>query len=251
VLSTDPDHTSLREDVLRQLWKLYPQHCVVMTDPRSRLAIDVGIGRAARHGFREAAHVRPFLGLMVFLGSHFDEDPQLAWARESLQRSASASRGSAMGDLLGETTRRMQPIIGRRGGHYRRALARSRALGFETLAAIHDDSDSTLHGVLRQLYRRKYERLGDAVIEPLLLATRSAAQHHGLTTPPGLVVYLVLVFLLGSGIDRDPFHPWVGETLMTPTDPTTKARALHRRAIETLRRFTRLDELMRANAPRG
>lgn len=253
MLSTDPAQARLREDVLSHLWKFYPQHGVVLTDPRSRSAIDFGIARAARHGFREAAHVRPFVSLMVFLGSHFDEDPQLSWAGESLKKSARASRAGAMGDLLGETTQRMQPIVGGSGEYYRRALAWSGAQSFETIAATHDDSDAGLHDFLRKLYRRKYDALGDDSVERLILATRSAAQRHALTTPPGLVVYLGLVFLLGSGLDRDPFHPWAGEELTTPTasDPTLKARALHTRAIETLRRFTRLDELMRANASKG
>jgi hypothetical protein len=253
MLSTNPPQTRLREEVLSSLWKLYPQHCVILTDPRTRPAIDVGIARAARHGFRESMHVRPFVSLMIFLGSHFDEDPQLAWAAESLRTTARASRGAAIGDLLGETSRRMEPLVGGRGEYYRRALAWSGARSFDTIAADHDDTDAGLHHFLRQLHRRKYDALGDDAVNRLLLAARSAAQRHGLTTPPGLVVYLGLIFLLGSGLDQDPFHPWAGDALApsTASDPTHKARELHTTARETLRRFTRLDELMRADASKG
>ena len=252
-LSTNPPQTRLREEVLSSLWKLYPQHCVILTDPRSRPAIDVGIARAARHGFRESTHVRPFVSLMIFLGSHFDEDPQLAWAAESLRKAARASRGSAIGDLLGETSRRMAPLVGGRGEYYRRALAWSGAQSFDAIAANHDDTDAGLHHFLRLLHRRKYDAIGDDAVNRLLVAARTAARRHGLTTPPGLVVYLGLIFLLGSGLDQDPFHPWAGEVLAAraAADPTDRARMLHTRALETLRRFTRLDELMRADASKG
>ncbi|WP_437969270.1 hypothetical protein WMF04_08215 [Sorangium sp. So ce260] len=248
-----PAYTRLREDVLSYLWRRYPQHCVVLTDPRSRRAIDVGIARAARHGFRDAAEVRPFVGLMVFLGSHFDEDPQLPWAGEHLRRSARASRADAMTGLLAETVRRMQPIVGQRGEYYRRALAWSDARGFETIAASHDDSDDGLRGFLRQLYRRKYDALGDDSVEQLIQGARSAARQHGLTAGSAVIVYLGLMFLLGSGFDRDPFHPWASEALATEAAPRPQPQGweLHERAIETLRRYTRLDRLMQARASGG
>lgn len=243
----------LREEVLSHLWRRYPQHCLILTDPGARRAIDVGIERAARHGFRGAPEVRSFVSLMIFLGSHFDEDPQLPWAAEHLRQSVRASRTNALGGLLGEAAERMESIVGRRGEYYRRALAWSGARSFEEIAATHDDSDAGLRGFLRQLHRRKYDALGDDAVEELIRGARGAAQHHGLTTPPALVVYLGLMFLLGSAIDRDPFHPWAAEALATraASDPTSRAQELHTRALETLRRYTRLDELMHARASKG
>ncbi|CAN91354.1 MULTISPECIES: hypothetical protein [Sorangium] len=248
-----PAYTRLREDVLSYLWRRYPQHCVVLTDPRSRRAIDVGIARAARHGFRDAVDIRPFVGLMVFLGSHFDEDPQLPWAGEHLRQSARASRADAMTGLLGETARRMEPIVGRSGEYYRRALAWSDARGFEEIAAAHDDSDDGLRGFLRQLYRRKYDALGDDSVERLIQGARSAARQHGLTAGPAVIVYLGLMFLLGSAFDRDPFHPWASEALATAaaSGPAPRGCELHERAIETLRRYTRLDRLMQTRTSGG
>lgn len=249
----NPAHSRLREDVLSHLWKRYPQHCVVLTDPRSRRAIDVGIARAGLHGFREAADVRPFVSLMVFLGSYFDEDPQLQWAGESLRRSAGESRASAMAGLLGETTERMEPIVGSSGEYYRRALAWAETRRFDSIAATYDESDDGLRALLGQLHRRKYDTLSDHSVEQLIRTARSSALQYGLLMPPGTVVYLALMFLLGSAFDRDPFHPWAGETLGigAVSGPASLPWALHNKAIENLRRHTRLDQLMRAHESRG
>jgi hypothetical protein len=246
------DITRLREGVLSHLWKRYPQHCVILTDPRSRRAIDVGIARAARHGFRNAAEVRPYVSLMVFLGSHFDEDPQLPWAAESLSESAGASRTNAMTGLLRETSQRMQPIVGRSGEYYRRALAWAEARSFETIAATYDDSDEGLRTFLRQLHGRKCDALGGDGVSQLIERARSAARQHDLVTPPAVVVYLALMFLLGSAFDRDPFHPWASATLATQevSGPAPQGWELHARAIEILRRFTRIDRLMHAQESR-
>jgi hypothetical protein len=250
--TTAPAHPRFREDVLEHLWRRFPAHCVVMTDPRSRQAIDVAIARAARHRFHTAAEVRSFSTLMLFLGSHFDEDRQLPWVGESLRRSAGRPRRDALTELLAETSKRMEPVVGRRGEYYRRALAWSSARSFDELAA-YGSGDEGLRGLLRQLHRRKHDALGDVGVGQLIHDAHASAEHHGLVTMPGLVVVLALMFLLGSAFDRDPFHPWAGEALAASrgADPTERARDLHTRALEILGRFTRLDGLTRTPEAKG
>src|SRR5919108_3736353 len=123
---------ALRDEVLEHLWTRFPQHCVVLTDPRTLRAIDVGIERAAHRGFHSEADVRSFAVLMIFLGSHFDEDPQLPWVAAHL---------GTMNELLTETMQRMEPIVGRRGEHYRGALKLAQSYTFEKIGADYDDSD--------------------------------------------------------------------------------------------------------------
>jgi hypothetical protein len=245
-LVLDPRKAQVREAALAHLWQYFPHHCVIMTDPRSRLAINVALLRAERHGFRDPAEVSLFVGLMVFLGGHFDEDFQLPWAGALLQQTAGLSRREAMAQLLKRTTERMEPVVGRRGGYYRRALARLSSTSFEALAAAYDDSDPGLRAFLGDLHRRKLETLSEESVDHLLGMARSSARYYGLTTPAGTLLYLALMFLLGSFIDRDPFHPWAGEILrrLEPADPDLRSHALYTEAMDHLRRFTRLDRLM-------
>jgi len=242
--------TRLREVVLRHLWKRFPQHCVILTDPLTRRAIDAGIERAASHRFRDDGDVRAFVMLMVLLGSHFDEDPQLPWAGEHLRRTEGATRREAMIGLLAATSAQMEPVIGRNGEYYRYALTRAAEPDFEEIAATYDGSDDSLRAMLRHLHWRKFQALGDERVERMLADARAATARHGLTTPPGIVVYLALMFLLGSAIDSDPFHPWVNQTLAYygGIDPDELARLFHAEATGILRRYARLDRVMRGGS---
>jgi hypothetical protein len=244
--------TRLREDVLEHLWQRYPQHCVILTDPGTRRAIEAGVECAARHGFVETRQVRAYIRLMVFLGSHFDEDPQLSWAGEHLQRTENSDGAEAMSGLLAEVTQRMEPIVGGKGEYYRRSLAWVEARSFEQLVTTYDDSDDGLRTLMQRLHGRKYEAIGEEAIVQLIARARISAAEHGLTTRAGVVVLLALMFLLGSGIDRDPFHPWAGATLAIAVErhPDELASALHAKSIEVLRRYTSLRGLMHPDEER-
>ena len=249
----DRARVKLRENVLNHLWKRYPQHCVILTDPRTRRAIDVGIDRAASHGFHAAAQVRAFVALMVMLGSHFDEDPQLPWAGEHLRRGENASRAEVMAGLLAETKERLEPVIGRNGEYYRRSLAWVEARSFDLLVMTYDDTDDGLRTLLRRLHGRKYEVLGEETVATLIGEARTSARENGLTTRAGVIVYLTLMFLLGSAVARDPFHPWVNATLAAEAErhPADLARRLHSNGIDILRRYTFLRHLMHSNEMKG
>src|SRR5947209_12294941 len=230
----DRARVKLRENVLSHLWKRYPQHCVIQTDPRSRRAIDVGIDRAATHGFHAPAQVRAFVTLMLMLGSHFDEDPQLPWAGDYLHRRKNASRAEVMAGLLAEAKERLEPVIGRNGEYYRRSLAWIEARSFDTLVMTYDDTDDGLRTLLRRLHGRKYQVIGEDSVATLIRAARISARKNGLITRPGVVVYLTLMFLLGSAIYRDPFHPWLNATLAAEAErhPSDLARELHTKGID-------------------
>lgn len=103
------------------------------------------------------------------------------------------------------------------------------------------------------MHLRKYNALDDDTVAQLIDHARAAARRYGLTTAPAVAVYLGLAFLLGGGFDRDPFHPWAGGALAAEAagHAAPPGSRLHDRAIDTLRRYTRLDGLMRAQASGG
>lgn len=247
-MSTTPTHeteqAALRESVLEHLWQRYPQHCLILTDPQTRHAIDVGVVRAARHGFRDVSLVRPYIGLMTLLGSHFDEDPQLPWAQESLRRSVGAVRRTAMHELLQEVTQTMTPIIGANGEYYQRALA---WLGSRSIEMLSDygETHEGLIVFLRHLHRRKQETLSRDTMDRLIRRASTAASARGSSSAASTVVHLGMMFMLGFGIDQDPFHPWVAKTTRESgtTDPAATTHDLHAAAMDFLRRTIALNAL--------
>jgi hypothetical protein len=205
----------LRAEALEHLWRHFPNHCIILTDPQSRRFIDLGIARAASHGFISRDDVCSYLSLMVFLGSYFDEDPQWPWAPPLL------GGGARMDDLFEIAVRAVEPVIGRDGEHYRRALLRARAQ-------------------LRSLPRPN--------VDALLQSIERGAQEYGLRSHGGSLTLGVIMLLLGSGAALDPLHPWIARVLGDPALPgDVRAAALHAEALSQLDRYMAMDRYMRAN----
>ncbi|MGH1341101.1 MAG: hypothetical protein ACRBN8_06090 [Nannocystales bacterium] len=247
--SGTPKHIQTREAVLEDLWVHFPQHCLVLTDPGARAAVDIGIARAQRHGFHAQADVSAFVSLMVLLGVHFDEDPQLPWAGASLRKHNAANRRDAMAALLATSAARMEPMIGPDGALYRRALAWVLHHDFDEIAA-HSEDDPGLHQLLGLMFRPKYELLGEPAVQQLIEHGRSLTHAHGLTTNAGVGVWVMLMFLLGRGFDQDPFHPWASRAVQrrTAENPTDHAGRLHASGLLAIRRYARLTRVQRNSA---
>ena len=64
------------------------------------------------------------------------------------------------------------------------------------------------------------------------------ARRQGLSTEPGLMHYVALMFMLGSSFDRDPLYPWAAAVLGDPTlqDAAQKGAALREAALAFLGR---------------
>jgi hypothetical protein len=232
-------NSRIRADALEFLWRQFPNHCIVLTDPGTRRFIDLGANRAARHGYESLEDIRSYLTLMLFLGSYFDKDPQLPWAAEAL------SQRMTMGRFFDLAVNSLEPVIGEDGEYYRRALLWAHAHPFEKLEANYGDPNG-LERWLDDLFDRKYRSLPEPVRAELAGSIFARANEHGVATIPGILTLAALMFLLGHGIDRDPLYPWFGGVLADATlPPDAKAAALHREALVQLDRFMALDRYVR------
>jgi hypothetical protein len=237
---------SLQRDVLEHLWRQFPQHCVILGDPQILRVIDLARERAGAHGFDSTAEVSSWVTLMVYFGSYFDEDPQYPWAGAILRESAGSPREDVLERLYAKTGEVLTGFVGEGGEYYRRALVWARAQSFETISAD-GGSDDGVQKWLRKAYGRKYDSLPNEGMAGMLRVAEAATRRYGLTTRPGILVYAQLMFLLGSFIDRDPLHPWVGLILQDDalSEPAIKARTLHSRGIRELERYMKLDRITR------
>lgn len=239
--ATDSRRSRARAATLEQLWTLAPHHCLILTDPVTRRAIDVGLDRAEHHGFRAERDLSAFVSLMVGLGAEFDEDPQLPWVQRCLQTHASARRGDAMSALVDEAADRMDVLLGPEARLYRDALAWARDHDFEVVADFGTDEPS-MHELVERMYPKKYALLDSAGVDNLVARARFHASKLGLDSTAGSAVVLQLMVLLGSGITRDPFHPWVADALATSrtNDPSERTRRLHAEGLIVMARYRRL-----------
>lgn len=235
----------LREGLLHHLWTKFPLHCVTLGEARARACVEHVIARGDVHGFTTLDTLRGYASLMLFLGSGFDEDPQIPWAAAELQRSKSRPRPQALGELLSLVGIELSKIAGGQGEHYRRALLWVRSKRFDQLCASYgQDGERGLRAWLRAIWAQKVDVLGDDAITELLADARARVGVHGLFTHETILVYSGLMLLLGSAFEHDPFHPWVEPALAEARqDPVNAANHLHAAAVRELERFLILDRL--------
>jgi hypothetical protein len=222
----------------------FPEDCEILGDAQTRRVVDLGIDRAAAHGFGTRGSVCDYLTLMFILGSYFDEDPMLPWAAEVLrkQEKEDANAFATMEELYARANEYLEEVHGEDGDHYTKALLRARRIPFESVA---DPEAGDVRTRLGKLYPEKFRALSDGSYGRLTDLARVSAEEYGLGKEVGRLVYLGLMFLLGSHFGRDPQHPWAVAVLQDQSlrDPAAKARRLHDAAME------RLDQSLAANRP--
>jgi hypothetical protein len=165
--------------------------------------------RGAVHGFTTERDACLYLSLTLRLGGFFDIDPQLPWAAAILSDPALSDPSLRIDCLYAEASDFLRRVIGPDAGQLRAALAR--------LAG--DPPPALAGGVLPLLcgvFPEKYEVVGEEALRLLIAQGLPAAARHGIAAGPGATLFLLFMFLLGSGVDADPQFPWAAVALAVP-----------------------------------
>jgi hypothetical protein len=82
---------------------------------------------------------------------------------------------------------------------------------------------------LAGIYPQKYQYVGETALRSLVIHGAQQAVNNGISTNPGISLYIALMFAFGCGFTRDPRIPWVEKILKNPglQDPDDKAKCLY------------------------
>jgi hypothetical protein len=94
-------------------------------------------------------------------------------------------------------------------------------------------SDEQLCARIRERSPQQSALLGERCVLATVRLAKERAAFHGLGDRRGTLLYVDLVFMLGSHFDRDPLLPWAAEILADRTLGSARARmdALYRQAV--------------------
>ena len=225
------------DEMLAYLCEHFPHHYEVLGEEQTRRVIDLGIDRAAEHGFEIKGDVCNFIALMFTLGSYFDEDPILPWAAETLEDEEGISPSCMMDDLYAKASEYLKRVAGEEGQYYTTALLRARKMPFESFAETNTGNlTRDTRSCLSNLYPQQYQTLAESSLKSLVELGQASAGRYGVGTHEGILLYVHLMFLIGSHFDHDPLHPWAAAVLENEsvTDPQQKARKLYEAAMARL-----------------
>lgn len=221
--------------LVRHFVNLYPRESKE-AGGESQIAklVSRGVRRAAERGYTNRKEVGLFVALMFILGDAFDADPQLPWAARQLEdrNIPLALRPECVFDYaidyLGETA-------GENCGYLVRAMLRLRS--YDLASAPDSSGDLWVDDcceLLEGYYPQKFDYQGDAANRALISLGRRNAARHGFYSSRSVTLFVILMFMLGSGFDGDLLYPWAGNALSGPSGEDERTEGLFRSALAHL-----------------
>ncbi|QQS55190.1 MAG: hypothetical protein IPM89_05075 [Candidatus Competibacteraceae bacterium] len=258
--------------LLAHLQAFFPEQAAALGTAQLGKVVRYGLQRAESRGLQTERGLYLYLALMFMLGSAFDEDPQLAWmpplqppappppAEEPQQAAPPAEAVPTPAPTAVPPPEETEPAPPPETPDTRIVPLYEQAMAFldrtvgpdneflrQTLSVLRHpqvfeglpNAPSFGHRVLlllQTLAPEKYKALGEGTLRAVVRSGYEAAKYYGVTTEPGMMSYLALAFVLGSGFDRDPLYPWAAAVLTDPAlaDPAQKGTALRETALKYL-----------------
>jgi len=221
---------NLEDELFADVKKFFEERYTFLGEARTRAAIRNGIKGAAGYGLTSKRGVAQYVTFMFLTGSHFGENPLYPWARKILV----ADRH------VDEATRAHRLYNGIR--RYIRAVRNEQRQFVESILLFPEtplpSSSHTLTGatveehlveLLETIAPAHFNNAGEENVRALVRLGVESAARYRITTSEGLSIYVSLMFLLGTGFDRDPQFPWAAEALAPRAEDDFDSAALRLR----------------------
>lgn len=218
----------------------FPNHCAVNGEHGIQAVIRHGVTRALSHGLIRHREICLYITVMFMLWSNFDEDVSLPWAAQILaDRDAAAHL--RMDRLAARALQFSEQVAGDGNRHLIRLFRlRGKPLHEITVSSGANFEVSVLM-LLRAVYPSKYAATDEASTRRLVAYGIEQSRRYGILDPGNASFLILMMFLLGSAFDRDPFFPWAKAVLSAPTtntnDEVERTRRLHQAGLAYLERW--------------
>lgn len=199
----------------------------------TRAVVRWGMKNSRSHNRNTERDMYIYLALMFMLGSYFDKDPQLPWVRKILDG------GGSMDKIHERVMRYMDHVIGENNENLVQALMECRHLDLESLPTpFQPNFNSRCLQLLQSIFPQKFQHQGKQAT--LMFINQSVALSKAYKMEKGSALLAILGFILGSGVDKDPVHPWIQDILQdTALDSEAKRQSVHREGLKFIEKSLR------------
>lgn len=211
-----------------------------------RKVVQGGLERAEVYGFKTEKQVILFVALLFMLGCDFDTDPQMPWAKQINSKTV-RNPELRINMVYEAAVEYLTATAGEDCEFVVRAMLRIRAHDFAaTRPSIGEQFVQDTLATMQMFCPEKAAYQGDDINRRLIVMARRTAGRYGITANRGVVQLATLMFMLGSGIDHDPLHPWVEQALTAPAnaDEDSRIDTLHREALAHIALSLQPDEIV-------
>lgn len=226
------------KDTAARLQEAFPLQYKILGERAASAVVHYGIQRAREFGLQYDYEIRCYLYLIFMVGHHFTDDPQFPWARNIHSDETITYPGDKIDLIYKETLQFLDRVAGDENNHLNNALLRIREYPWTSWPGETSGTfEQQISGTLEQIYPEKYRELREQGSIPNLIGKgRETASRYGVVDDWGIMVFIVLMFMLGSAFDTDPQYPWAQNTLNNQDiqDPTMRVTMLYRESMSYL-----------------
>jgi hypothetical protein len=171
--------------------------------------------------------------MMLCFGSRFDTDPQLPWAKETLNDPYPPDQMARAERLHGQAVEYLEAVAGPDDAYGLKALRELTAFARSPLPVSERNFAGDMLLQLHRLYPQKCSQVGEHGLRALIDGGAREASTHQFPTPRGPALFVLLMFALGHGVAADPLFPWISRTLHDPDiiDPASRAKRLEAKML--------------------
>lgn len=225
------------DSMIEHIKEFFLEQYEISGEPTIRNVIQYGIERAENHGFTTERDVCLYINTMMLLGSNFDTDLQLPWASQILQDESITMPATRIDALCDKTLEYLDRVAGTNEGYYKRALLSVREVPIQDFSpSVTGDIEPKVISQLQKIWPKKCEDLQNRTLRQLMRHALESAKEYNITNDRGIMIYTGLMFMLGSGFDKDPQFPWAALVLNDEsiTNESAKVDKLYKEAMAFL-----------------
>lgn len=207
--------TRFEQDIVRHFLKTYPRECRQAggPEPVAKL-VTAAIERGVGFGFTAKDQVSLFVALRFILGIDLDRDPQIPWVSQMLNGRKIRNPSLRINAIYDRMLEYLGETAGDRCELVVRAMIRLRDWDISTAPPVDHKWTPNMLELLHGIYPQKFDHQGAQANRYLLDDSVTKCDFfHNLRSPAGRALFTILMFMLGSGFDRDHLHPWAARIL--------------------------------------
>lgn len=168
----------------------------------------LGISRAAYFGLTQKSAVRTYVHIMLWLGSFFDTDPIVPWAREILSNPNRIGSQPYIANALRDESLSYLEQVNGASGEYVRAFC-DRLIEVLKTDGEANLVDADIRHFIERSFPKKAEHLGNRVLDALVNDSWARCKAAGFRRHKSVLAISGLRMIHGAWVYCDPQFPWL------------------------------------------
>jgi hypothetical protein len=233
----DADSPHFAPQMFAHVREAFPKHSGFLGDEGIREVVRYGIEQGREFGFSRQSPISLFIDLTLLLGRYFHADTQMPWAGEVLHNASIPDELTRAQRLHAAAMKYLDTVSGSDNEFIDAAQGRL----LNEPAQIQTGSSSAfvkeVSVRLERIWPEKYRQLREERRLALIREAITKASTYGIGSETGALLCAVMMYMLGSGFDKDPLFSWARQILTSEQDRDAKIKQLYASGVSYLKQW--------------